>query len=699
MISRAVRARLRHLLLDSRLARIDTVAREVEELRRERAEAARLVPTWDRIYVFDDAPDEARLHTIDLALGPRQEVLRQLREEVATDLESVGEEYPPFGIGVAIERAFRLAAGELRPGPRWAEDRATLCELLSGIADRVARNWVPDLQPQALLSQLSDPERCRAAAAPLPAPLEAHARLGSAPLGQAQLLPIVAKRLLEGEFFAAKDALAEAERARDAAARAAAQASERIPLFERLNVFSEGPAQVALSERQEELAQAEEGLRRALERTHGLLFEALGAYPPLLVHQRALEARGVAALLRVERAPYLSPEGQRRERELVVPRALVVAALRRLIEAFDEAFPGVPLPLSVVQERSAIGARIRSPREHLERAVFSALEEGWAEDLRQRALAHAALLGMTDRQLSQRSAGWLGWFVGTGHQDLSERRAWHEAAATDCWRQLLLHTRRQCETLAPLAARDLTLRAARFMTEVRTDPGEFAAPSECAVQGLPPLVTCLRAIKRALGDHYDLSGTRLELLEEVAAAEALTSEALPSVPFEPLARAALVRRLSAWFPTELGQRLSALHAAASAAGASLAELWEPLCLGPLPEPCPLPQESAAALRSLDADLEAALAAAYPPGRIYFALPRVLAQVNAITAVCEPRRVELKGGPQTRYGCELRAQASAVAALKALGALLHETYGELPDAHELLLTWERSAVVQSSWLTE
>lgn len=698
MISRAVRARLRHLLLDSRLARIDTVAREVEELRRERAEVARLVPTWDRIYVFDDTPDEGRLRAIDLALGPRQEVLRQLREEVTQDLESVGEEYPPFGIGVAIERAFRLAAGDLRPGPRWGEDRALLCELLSGIADRVARNWVPNLRPDALLAQLGEPERCQAAAASGPAVLEPHARLGTAPITHEALVPAVASRLLEGEFFASRAALAEAERVRDTAAREATRASDRVPLLERLNVFSEGPAQVALSERQEELAAAEQALRRAHERTRTLLFEALGAYPPLLVHQRALEARGVAALLRVERVSFMASGGQRRERELVVPRALVVAALRRLIEAFDEAFPGVPLPLSVVQERSAIGARVRSPREHLERAVFTALEAGWAEDLRQRALEHAALLGMTDRQLSQRSAGWLGWFGGS-HPDLSERRAWHESAATDCWVQLLAHTRSQCETLAPLAARDLTLRASRFLTEVRTEPGEFMSPKDCALHGLPPLVSSLRAIKRALGSHYDLRGTRLELLDDVAAAEALASEALPSAPFEPLTREALVRRLSGWFPSDLPDRLRRLRQHAEAAGCGLEELWEPLCVGPRSEPCSLTKEGADALRRLDADLDAALAAAYPPGRIYFFLPRVLARVNAISARCEPQKVEIKGVLETRYACELRDQAPAVAALTALGALLHETYGELPDAHELLLSWERSAVVESSWLTE
>lgn len=689
-LGRAVRERLRHHLLDRRLERIDAVAREIEELRRERAEVTRQIPTWDRVYVFDDTPDEERQHKIDLALEPRVKVLRELREEVTKDLEKIGQDFPPFGIGVAIERAFRLAAGELRPGPTWAADKETLSQLLSGIADRVAESWVPDFAPAALLNELGDVERCRRSAASAGA-LPTHARLGVAPISQAALAPLVAKRLLEGEFFAAQEEQRSAQRAYDDAARAAAEASTRVPLLERLNVFSEGPAQITLSERQEELAQAEEALRRAFERSQALLHDALGGYPPLLVHQRALEARGVAELLRVERAPTLSPDGRRREEEVVVPRALVVAALRRLIHAFGEAFPGVPLPLSVAQERSAIGARRRSPREHLERAVFSALEEGWATDLRQRALEHAALLGMTSRELASQQApgGWLGRLGTAGAASLEERRAWHEVAATDCWRHLLLHTRRQCETLAPLAARDLVLRASRALTEVRTEVGEFTSPRACPLHGLPAVRSALSAVERSLGSHYDLGGTPFELLQAIATAATSASEEIPEAPFEPLSRPQLVARLAGWFPSGLGERLAALGAVEPDEWLSALE----------PEPGQAASERARELRALATELDLALQAAYPPARLYFELARVLRRVDAIRTECTPRRVEINGQIQTRYACELVHQGPAVEAMQALGLLLFETYGELPDAHELLLVWERSAVVESSWLAE
>lgn len=693
-LGRAVRERLRHHLLDRRLERIDAVARELEELRRQRDEVSRLIPAWDRVYVFDDTRDEGRLHEIDLALEPRVKVLRELRQEVLEDLEEIGQEFPPFGIGVAIERAFRLAAGELRPGPRWAEDKATLSQLLSGIADRVIESWVPDFAPRPLLDELGQVERCRQLAAAAPGPLPVHSRLGTAPLSQARLAPLVAKRLLEGEFFSAQAEQRVTQEAYDAAARAAAEASTRVPLLERLNVFSEGPAQIALSERQEELAAAEEALRRAFERSQAHLHDALGGFPPLQVHQRALEARGVAELLRVERVPTLSPEGRRREEEVVVPRALVVAALRRLIDAFGEAFPGVPLPLSVAQERSAIGARRRSPREHLERAVFTALEEGWAEDLRERALEHAALLGMTTRELASQQApgGWLGRLGTTATDSLEQRRTWHEVAATDSWRQLLLHTRRQCETLAPLAARDLVLRASRALTEVRTEAGEFKEVRACPLHGLPAVRSALGAVERALGSHYDLAGSPFELLREIASAASSLgegqSEEIPSAPFEPLTRPQLVARLAGWFPSGLSERLAPL-------GAVEAEEWVAACDPSEPDP----SQRTHALRELAQELDLALQAAYPPARLYFELARVLRRVNAIQTECSPRRVEISGRSETRYACELVHQGPAIEAMQELGRLLHETYGELPDAHELLLVWERSAVVESSWLAE
>lgn len=671
------------------------MAHEVEDLRRERAEIAHLVPTWDRVYVFNDRVDESRLHEIDLALEPRSKVLTQLREEVAADLDALGEEYPPFGIGVAIERAFRLAAGELRPGPTWAAERTALCELLSGIADRVVENWVPDFSPASLLSELGDVAHCRQAAAPAVHALQEDARLGIAPIGSPALLPIVARRLLAGDFFAAQEEQRSAQADYDTAAKAASEASDRVPLFERLNLFSEGPAQLVLSERQADLAAKEEALRRAYERSQAHLHEALGGYPPLLVHQRALEARGVAELLRVERVPTLDSEGRPRDRECVVPRALVVAALRRLIRAFAEAFPGVPLPLSVAQERSAIGARRRSPREHLERRVFTALEEGWALDLRRRALEHAALLGMTRRELASHKApgGWLGRLGSASEatDTLDSRRAWHEVAATDCWRQVLLHTRRQCETLAPLAARDLTLLASRALTEVRTEAGEFLSARECGVNGLPAVRSALSAIERALGSHYDLSGTPLELLRAVAGASPTQSEEIPSAPFEPLTRAELVARLAGWFPTGLAERLDALQ------DPSLGD-WLLACEGsdlPPQAEGTRPEE----IRALESDLASALAAAYPPAQVYYALAGVRRLVERITAECVARRVEIAGQTPIRYVCEVREQGAAVEALAALGRLLHATYGELPDAHELLLVWERSAVVESSWLAE
>ena len=55
---------------------------------------------------------------IDLALGPRREVQQELREEIQKDLQETGRRYPPFEIGLRIERCFHLESSTDLGDPR-----------------------------------------------------------------------------------------------------------------------------------------------------------------------------------------------------------------------------------------------------------------------------------------------------------------------------------------------------------------------------------------------------------------------------------------------------------------------------------------------------------------------------------------------------------------------------------------------------
>ncbi|MGE0713069.1 MAG: hypothetical protein AB7N76_35170 [Planctomycetota bacterium] len=732
----AVRARLKHLLVAEKLRRIELVARELEELERERAEVDQRIPLWDRVLVFDVTPDEERVRGIDLALEPRRRVLRELREELEVDLRQVGEEFPPFGLGVEVERCFALARARLEPGGEveastsgrvrrvraWAVAREALCGALEEVSRRIIGTWVPDFDAGALFERLADEERCRREAARDPGHVPAHPRLGVTPLTQDQLAPRVARRLLEGDFFPALVRLAAARAERDRLAAEREAAAGKVSFLERLNVFSHGRSQAAAGASAERLRAADEELRRSFERTRGLLYAALAAYPPLAVHQRVAEAIGVTSLLRLERVVALDARGRPCEEEVVAPRALVLAALRRLLEAFEEAFPEVPLPLSVTADLSDVGARPRSPRELLQRAFFERLEAGWSPDLRDEALEHAALsanlarrrdavretMSIKDRVLFRGAAI-------ARQERLGERRAWHEEMAGERWRQLLAAATATCGTLAPLAARDLALAAHAGLAELKTEGGESRAPRACGLFGRAAPLSALRAIHRALGDHYGLRGGRADLLAAVIAQEA-PGEEPEAKPFEPMSWEELLTRLAARLAGgELRARWEALQPRLGELAALEREVetlgercgaWDLARLGGLaleePERAALAAERAALdpalwgeLEAVDRLLDEALDV-YPPARLFYDLAPVVLRVEAIRAEGRERTIEVAGRAELRYECALIGQAAAAAALRRWCATLVATYGELPHVHDLLSAWELRGLHEQGW---
>jgi hypothetical protein len=722
----AIRARLAHLLVEDKLQRIEQVAQRVVELERERAEVLQHVPLWDRVIVFESTEDEARVHVLDLALEPRVRVLRELREELEIDLHQVGTEFPAFGVGVEVERCFALARSRLAAdGTRgWVAKREKLCAALEDLAKRIVETWVADFDPAQLFERLGDEARCRREAqkAPSDSDWKDHPRLGVSPLSQDQLAPLVAQRLLAGDFFPTLAQLAKVRAERDELAAAVERVSGKIPFRERLNVFSQGRVQAQQSESLAKLSAAEESVRRCFEHTRGLLYKALGAYPPLAVHQRAAEALGLTSLLRAERASAFDREGRVREREVLAPRALVLVALRRLVESFHEAFPDVPLPLTVAAELSDPGARQRSPSELLTRSFFVALEGSWSMDLREEALEHAALSANLARRAEVARAAMsvkdriLFWSARpkSREQELEARRAWHAECAAGRWEQLQAAARATSETLAPLAARDLALRASAAMTELRTDAGESRTPRTCAVHGRPKVVGALQSIHRVLSRHYGLRGGRAELLAAALACSDVPEEP-PAKPFEPMTYDELVGRLAARLaPTDMAR----LHAGLDAHAAELEAVRSKVSVGKVSaldkahvlattpdaaerdalqaELDPLDPGLREQLRAVNELLDQALEV-YPPALLFFGLSAVVQRVEAVEAETRTLSVDVGGRAEPRYECLLRGQPAALGALRRWCATLLATYGDLPDVHGLLTAWALRGVRDHGWV--
>ena len=711
MIGAAIRARLRHLLLEEKLLRIESVAAEVEQLTRERAEVDQKIPLWDRVLVFDDTPNEARAHAIDLALEPRTRVLAELREEADSALRVLGQEFPPFGLGVELERLFRRARGRLRTARArdWVSEREVLLSGLEGITSRIVSTWVPDFDPQTLFARLSDEASCRREAArPCEAGAE-HPRLGVAPATQDELVPLVARRLLESDFFPAQAELAAKRAARDRLADSAPSS-----LLERLSRFrrSSGP--------QDALAGADEELRASFERTRGQLYAALVAYPPLAIHQRAAEALGVVSLLRVERVAALEADGRIRDREVIAPQALVFAALRRLLTSFGEAFPAVPLPLTVTADLSdpAIGRR-QSPRELLERRFFTLLEEGFDADLRDQALDHAALSANLGRRseairasmsIKDRILFWSNSLSGSGSQrrgrleTLVERREWHADMAAERWSELLAATRAISAELAPLAVRDLAIRAQEGLQALHTEGGEWKDARDCSVHGRETVAEQLAEIERVLRAHYGLSLERAALVQAVADQDPSTMEPLDE-PFEPREEPELILRLATRL---MGGPFGELVARVREQGGDFGLLeavhlraWSDAELERVAADQALAgvdQALLANLKRIDGLLERALDL-YPPARLVLGITSVRARLDEVRAVCRPRTVDIAGSPETRFQCHLEGHQLALAALRRWCVTLRETYGDLPGAHELLCAWELRGIHDQGWLAE
>lgn len=698
-LQEGIKTRLKHLLTLDKVQRVESLVREIEELARERLEVDQRVPLWDRIVFFSDTPDEGRAGEIDLTLEPRRRVLGQLRREIEADFDRVGRDFPPFGIGVAVERCFRVAREQLRVEGflrRKVAEQDQLRDELAGLADRIVETWVRDFQPTRMFERISDPDRCEEVAGE-PEELDEDVRLGVAPVLNRHLIPLVARRLKAGPFFGEKARLLSLQRERDRLEGQYRDARGSVSLLDRLNPFSDSRAERRRDDIKARLAETEESLRRCFETTRRLLHQALAAYPPLAIYQRVVEVLGVAQMLRVERERNLTPSGEATSREIVAPRALVFASLRRLLETFGEVFPDVPLPLQVTLELSDgnLGRR-RSPREKLIREFHERLDASWAPGVRDQALEHAAMQGRLGRTLKRvrgnislvdRIVFWSESVAKQRTERLEERDAWHREAAEALWSKLLGAARSVGETLAPLAARDLAIRASDELDAVHTEDGQASIPRACGVHGRERVLGSLVTMRRSLGEHYGLEGSRAVLLAAVAAqAEVAPPEQEPS-PFEPLSYADVVERLAGRLQSTPFRAL--YETLQEPLAGRPPTVWDAVALGDEPEG--LSAEVCGELRRIDELVERAFDA-YPPARLFYGLGGVILRVESIRAVSR----EVQDSDPLRHACVLEGKGEAQAALRRWCTTLVETFGRLPDYHELLQLWELRGIQEPGW---
>lgn len=718
----AILARLRRGEAAALLVREAELLAERGRAGRELAEVQQRIPLWQRLLFFVDSGDEQREDALQARLTEAEEGLQDVRARLEVELEQVGKEYPAFGLAVQLERL----AGSAREGLRTQTllklgSRRGLQEELARAAVWLREAWAPDLDEEALVAALADERRCQDAAEGQGAPTR-HPRTGWVPLGPRQLQAVLARALLQGDFFPARREAQQLEARRAALEAEHGAAREAVPLLDRVNVLSTSAQEAHRDGLGKELTQVEQLLRGARGRERAALHLAWAAHPPLLVHQRLVELQGLLAAVEPGSEVQLTMAGKVVPTRVITPRALLAAGLREVEAAFRQAFPGVPWPREAARELAG-GALPAAPDPQAWLApAFAALDAGEAPRLRAEALQHAGLAAhlRQGRQAAASRVSWIDWLVFWSDtpdearaRELGLLAAWHHRVARGQWERLLELAVTAGQTVVPIRVRDLAIELCAAVSEIRTDSGSSSSPRSCAVYGREAALGLTRRIADELGRAYGLVGTREAMMDVVAATDPPDGPEPPAGPFAPLPRQAVVELLARRLA---GSDFRREHAAVrellrsrkatafeQAQAADQISWWDRINVFSTTEAEQREREKGSQLAQLDADLrrrmqaldrlfERALAA-YPPARPFFALGGVQDALHSITAVCRSRTVSSGSGKNRRtrrvYYCDLNGKAAARSALEGWCQLLVATFGRLPGQHELLVLWEQS----------
>lgn len=709
-------------------ARATSVAADVARLERELEEVRRRIPLWDRMVFFLDSPDEQREAALERELKAAGLELERTRARRAAALEQLGRELPPVALAARIEAALARVEA-IEPRRKKVAGRAEAIEALEAVADLVLETWTPDLDLPRLVDELQDDGRRRRAAEEAPEGAEADDRLGVRSMRPGQLLALVAARLEAGDHPAARRAVAALTARREELAAEAAAAAARVGLADKVNVFTDSPDEAHRDALGKELAQVDERLVHAREAERSALAEALGAYPPLAVHHAAVRALGVARALVGVHEPVLAAGGTLGGRWHAAPRALLLAAAARLVAAFDAAFPAVRAAGLALRGPTPLPWPAGSPVASIVRGASYALATSAGPSL-DRALELASLRGGVARDLGRVRRGiglvdrlvfWSRSAAEETEAGLEARDRWLEAAAASTWDGLLALATGARAGHPTLALNDALLAARGDVEELHTDGGSSRSPRSCAVYGAGTVLTQLGRARAALAGGWGVHGDRGVLLGEVgqlleAGGQAGAAPLAAGEPLRPLAPGDLVRRLAAglaggpfldaWRRTrELAARRSTVASDQAAADGEVS-FWDRLNVFTT-----TPAEArSAALKAEVAGLDAALrddlllvdrafdaaVAAYPPAGVAFAVARAAAAVSRVRAVC--RRGSRTTGTgknkrtETYYYCSLEGRSEAVGAVARAAALAWETFGPLPDRHDLLDAWAAAGAV-------
>lgn len=705
-------------------AELRALQRELWALGRQGDELQAAITLWDRWMIFSDTPAEVQARDNRKRRAEVERSLAFVRKQLDAAQGQLGELCPPFAVALGLAECLPLAyTGVAVEG--WLLRRVAgggdLLAALTELAGLMQRTYFPRLDFSALRARLSDATSCQALSGLAEQALPMSARLGHAPLDGDAPLGKVAEQLLDNGFFAARyreDELlarcAELVQAIDAADAA-------ISLWDRVNVFTKSTDELAFAAASAELKQAEGELRQIVERQQRLLHAAMRAYPPLDFYHGVVEAVGIVALLETAKEPVIVASGALEQRPVVAPRALLLAAVRRLQSVFAATFPGVPAPQELTTRVSAETPGLRGdPRA----AAFVGLAAGSARlaGLRDEALVHAGMVGQLGRELKDvqgrislidRLVFWSDTDAEKAAKILAGRSEANEAWARRLWQAMLHEARQIGAAIGPLAARDAAVVVVPAIAAIHTDSGSSSVPLNCSVYGREAAQAALGALRAVFERIYGLRGTPGELMAATVAARPVAHDVYedPVQGYTPLGPDALVELLAARAEhsglAQLYRGLADQQLQLERTDQEREQVKDRISIWDTINVFKTTEDEAryrdlkaqvggmarreAMLRERLWELFGAALGGYPPALLWAELAQVVDAVDDIRAVCQSYTVEVGSGDnkrtETRYRCELIGKGAAQQAMTRWSARMVQLFGEQLGYHELLEAME------------
>ena len=510
-------------------AELAALEQEMWSLGRREVELRRSISLWDRWMIFTDTAEEKQVKGGRRRRAQVAKSLAYVRAQVTTANARLGELCPPFGVAVGLAECLPLAYTGIaveglifRRVGRGDELRDALTELIA----MLRRTYFPGLDFAALRARLADASACQTLAGLAEIPLPLHPRLGHAPLEGDAPLGKVAERLLDNGFFSARYREDELGRRCAELQGTADTANAAVGFWSRINVLTRTSDEITRDEARAEIEAAQEELRQIVDRQQRLLHDAMRAYPPLDFYHGAVEALGIVALLKADREPVISAKGAVEKQAVVVPRALLLAAIRRLQESFAATFPGVPAPRELVHRSAGEAPRLQG---HAASAAFLAYAAASPRllALRDEALVHAGMIGQLGRELEEvegqislvdRLVFWSDTDAERAAAALAKRAEANVAWTWELWEQIMAEARRIGATIGPIAARDRALSVIAAIDEIHTDRGSSSFPKDCSVYKREEALHALGQLKAVFAQVYGVTGGVSELMVATLAA-------------------------------------------------------------------------------------------------------------------------------------------------------------------------------------